>query len=149
MEITVHNNYGQIVESNFGTLNNQVGAENENNRCVTKTEEEIKDAVIRLMDEKDVEGHYLLHDQEQWWAVKMVLTSVCGFPMKPADFGRVVKNLELDDLRVRYDYESVRKVHAHQLPNKVELWHNYQNTADEYSRKQVVVATRLMELLKE
>jgi hypothetical protein len=35
----------------------------------------------------------------------------------------------------------------HQLPQNVELWHQYLNTADEYSHKQVAVAVRLMELL--
>ena len=126
-----------------------MGAENDNNRCVTKTEEEIRDAVIRLMDEKDAEGHYLLHDQNQHYAVKKVLTSLFGFPQKPSDYGMLMHNLELDNLRVKYDNESIRKVHLHNLPNDVSLWHNYQNTADEYSRKQVVVATRLMALLEE
>ena len=47
---------------------------------------------------------------------------------------------------VSYVYDSVRKVHLSQLPQNVELWPQYQNAVDEYSRKQVVVAVRLMEL---
>ena len=89
-----------------------------------------------------------MQDQEQWFAAKAVLTQVCGFPVKPAEFEKVLKNLGLDHLRVPYVYDSVRKVHVHQLPTNIELWHQYLNTADEYSRKQVVVAVKLIELLE-
>ena len=88
-----------------------------------------------------------MQDQEQWFAATAVLTQVCGFPVKPADCERSLKNLGLDQLRVPYVYDSVRKVHVHQLPPNVELWHQYLNTADEYSYKQVAVAVKLMELL--
>lgn len=115
---------------------------------VTKSEEKVRRAVVQLMDERDEKGNYLLTEKQQFYAVKAVLTTLCGFPVKPADFGEVMHNLELDNLRVRYDYESVRKVAPHQLPRNVELWHQYRNTADVYSMKQVVVGVRLMELLQ-
>lgn len=116
----------------------------------TKTEEAIKRAVIRLMEEKDEKGNYIVFEQGQFFGIKAVLTSpLCGLPSKPADFAKVMHNLELDNLRVRYDYESVRKIAPHQLPKNVELWHQYQNTADDYSMKQVTPAVRLMELLEE
>ena len=114
----------------------------------TKTEEDIKKAVMRLIDEKDETGNYLLHDQEQFYAIKAVLTQLCGFPLKPADFGKTMHNLELDDLRVKYDNESIRKVHLHQLPQNVTLWHQYKNTGDHYSIKQVKVAVKLIEFLE-
>ena len=105
---------------------------------------------MRLMDEKDEEGKYLIYEQEQFYGVKAVLTSpLCGLPSKPADFKKVMCNLNLDNLRVPYVYDSVRKVHPHLLPNNVELWHQYLNIADEYSMKQVKPAVRLMELLEE
>lgn len=117
---------------------------------VTRSEEIIKRALMRLMDEKDEEGKYLIYEQEQFYGVKAVLTSpLCGFPSKPADFKKVMCNLNLDNLRVPYVYDSVRKVHPHLLPNNVELWHQYLNIADEYSMKQVKPAVRLMELLEE
>lgn len=116
----------------------------------TKSEEIIKRALTRLMDEKDESGKYLIYDQEQFYAVKAVLTSpLCGLPSKPAEFARVMRNLQLDSLRVRYEYESVRKVNLHQLPVDVELWHQYLNTAGDYSLKQVKPAVRLMQLLEE
>ncbi len=116
----------------------------------TKTEENVKRAVKRLLEEKDQDGHYIVMEQGQFYAIKAVLCSPrYGFPAKPADFGRVMHNLELDNLRVPYVNESVRKIHPHQLPANVELWKQFLNTADEYSMKQVVPAVRLMELLEE
>ena len=111
----------------------------------TKTEEAIKRAVIRLM-----EGKYIVFEQGQFFGIKAVLTSpLCGLPSKPADFAKVMHNLEIDNLRVPYVYESVRKILPHQLPTNVELWRQYQNTADDYSMKQVVPAVRLMDILGE
>lgn len=116
----------------------------------TISENDIKRAILRLMEEKDDNGNYLVFEQGQFYAIKAVLTSPrCGFPSKPADFGKVMHNLELDNLRVRYDYESVRKIHPHQLPQNVELWHQYKNITDDYSLKQVKPALRLIELLEE
>lgn len=117
---------------------------------VTRSEEIIKRALIRLMDEKDDDGKYLVYEQGQFYGLKAVLTSpICGLPSKPSDFEKVMSNLELDKLRIPYVYESVRRIHPHQLPNNVELWHQYLNIADEYSLKQVKPAVRLIELLKE
>ena len=132
----------QVIMQNSGTVNGPTPRE-----TATKTDKQVKQAVEQLMAAQDDEGAYVMQDQEQWYAVKAVLTQQCGLPVKPADFERSLKNLELDQLRVAYVYDSVRKVHVHQLPGNVELWHQYQNTADEYSRKQVAVAVRLMELL--
>ena len=122
----------------------------ETKQGITKSEEIIKRALIRLMDEKDDEGNYLVYEQGQFYGLKAVLTSpICGLPSKPADFETVMRNLELDKLRIPYVYESVRKIHPHKLPNNVELWHQYQNITDEYSLKQLKPAVRLMELLEE
>ena len=102
------------------------------------------------MEEKDEEGKYIMFEQGQFYAVKAVLTSpLCGLPVKPADFGNVMRNLKIDNLRVRYDYDSIRKIHPHQLPPNVELWHQYMNIADDYSLKQIKPAVRLMEILEE
>ena len=132
----------QVIMQNNGTVNGP-----EPRETATKTDKQVKRAVELLMDAHDEQGVYLIQDQEQWFALKAVLTQLCGFPVKPADFERSLKNLGLDHLRVPYVYDSVRKVHVHQLPPNVELWHQYLNTADEYSYKQVAVAVKLMELL--
>ena len=102
------------------------------------------------MEEKDDKGNYLVFELGQFYAIKAVLTSpLCGLPSKPADFGRVLHNLEIDNLRIPYVYEDIRKIHPHKLPPNVELWHQFINIADDYSLKQVKPAVRLMEILEE
>ena len=132
----------QVILQNNGTVNGPTPRD-----TATKTDKQAKRAVELLMEARDDQGQYIMQDQEQWHAAKTVLVQLCGFPVKPADFEKVLKNLEIDHLRVPYVYDSVRKVHLSQLPQNVELWHQYLNTADEYSRKQVVVAVKLIELL--
>ena len=143
----------KIVENEFGNIEpGGIGIQinNGKNVPIAKSDEAIKRAVIRLMEEKDEEGKYIVFEQGQFFAIKAVLTSpLCGLPSKPADFAKVMHNLELDNLRVPYVYESVRKILPHQLPPNVELWRQYQNTADDYSMKQVTPAVRLMDILEE
>ena len=124
--------------------------ESKENNNTTISEEDVKRAVLRLMEEKDEDGNYIVYEQSQFYAIKAVLTSPrYGFPIKPSEFGKVLHNLELDNLRVRYDYDSIRRIHPHQLPPNVDLWHQYKNTSDDYSRKQVIPALKLKELLEE
>lgn len=119
-------------------------------RDTTKTEGEMRRAVVRLMEACDERGCYIVTEQEQFYAIKAVLTLPrWGLPAKPSAFQQALHNLGIDNLRVPYSYESVRKVSPHQLPKNVELWGQYHNTADEYSMKQVVTAVKLMELLDE
>lgn len=136
-----------IYTGDYASANYYEAKEKDN---TTVSENDVKRAVLRLMEERDDDGNYIVCEQAQFYAIKAVLTSPrYGFPTKPSDFGKVIHNLELDNLRVRYDYESIRKIHPHQLPQNVELWHQYKNTTDDYSLKQVKTALRLMELLEE
>ena len=132
----------QVIMENHGTVNGPAPHE-----TATKTDKQVKRAMELLMEACDDQGAYIMQDQEQWFAAKTVLTQLCGLPLKPAEFEKVLTNLGVDHLRVPYVYDSVRKVHVHQLPQNVELWHQFLNTVDEYSRKQVVVAVKLIELL--
>ena len=116
-------------------------------RIKTKSTEEVENAIRQLMNEKGADGKYVMQDQDQWYGVKQVLTQHSGFPVKPADFAKVLHDLELDDLRVRYDYESIRKVHPQNLPANVNLWKSFEHVGDDYSMKQVRVALTLMGLL--
>lgn len=130
--------------------NVHVSYEDAKKQTATRSEDVVRRAMARLMDEKDEKGKYLIYDQDQFYGVKAVLVSpLCGFPAKPADFKRAMHNLKLDNLRIPYVYDSIRKVHPHQLPTNVELWHQYLNTADDYSLKQVRPAVRLIELIEE
>ena len=136
-----------IYTGDYASANYYEAKENNN---TTISEEDVKRAVLRLMEEDDQDGNYIVYEQSQFYAIKVVLTSPrYGFPIKPSEFGKVMHNLELDNLRVRYDYDSIRRIHPHQLPPNVDLWHQYKNTSDDYSRKQVIPALKLKELLEE
>ena len=66
----------QIIAVNEGTVYYQ---KHSDGRTVTKTEEEVKDVVSRLMEERDEHGDYIMRDQDQWYAVFRVLSAKCGF----------------------------------------------------------------------
>ena len=131
-------NQGEVFYNKYGT-----GTSN-----VTKSEEEIKRAIAQLMEAKDEQGKYIMHDSDQWYAVYRVLSSFCGYPPKATEFSRTMKNLGMDEMRLPCVYDNFRKVTPNLLPNNVSLWNQYQNIADQYSKKQVVVAVKLMELLE-
>lgn len=136
----------QIIAVNQGEVYYQKYGEGSS--ANTKTEEEVKAAIEKLMNEKDSQDKYLMYDQDQWYAIFRVFSYFCGYPPKPADFSRTMENLDMDKMRVPCKYDSFRKVSPNQLPQNVSLWAQYKNTADQYSMKQVVVAVRLMELLE-
>jgi hypothetical protein len=107
-----HLSVGQLIIENSGTNNYY------DNRAVagdgsTKTEEAIKRAVVRLMDEKDEKDDYIVYDQDQFYGIKAVLVSpLCGLPQKPAAFATALRNLGIDCLRIPYVYESIHP-HCH------------------------------------
>ncbi len=141
----------KVVENEIGNVEaGGIGVQIYHEKCspmVTNTEEDVKSAIEKLMEARDENGTYIMRDQDQWYAVFRVLSAKCGFPQKPKNFVVTMANLGLDNLRVPCKYESFRKVSLHNLPQNVDLWHQYQNTADQYSMKQVTVAVRLMELM--
>ena len=131
--------------------NGGIGIQINNEKCspaITNTEENIKSAIEKLMEAQDENGAFIMRDQDQWYAVFRVLSAKCGFPQKAKDFTTTMANLGVDNLRVPCRYESIRKVSLHNLPQNVDLWHQFQNKADQYSMKQLVVAVKLLELLE-
>lgn len=139
-------NGAQIIAMNTGEVYYQKYGEGTPTR--SKTEEDVKNAIGKLMDARDEQNRFLIHDQDQWYAIFRVLSTFCGYPQSAPDFSRTMENLGMNEMRVPCRYDSFRKVTPHQLPQSVALWHQYQNTADQHSRKQVVVALKLMELLE-
>ena len=126
--------------------NGGIGIQIINGKAETKSTNEIKHAVMKLMDETDSTGKSIIQDQQQWWGIKMVLVQHCGFPAKPFDFEKILHDMGLDHLRIPYKYESVRQVKP-KLPPNVDLWASYKQTGNEYSMKQVRAALALMRLL--
>ena len=57
-----------------------IGIQIINSKAETKSTNEIKQAVMKLMDETDSTGKSIIQDQQQWWGIKMVLVQHCGFP---------------------------------------------------------------------
>ena len=61
-----------------------------------------------------------------------------------------MKNWGMDGVSPACAYENIRKIPNQILipTNKVTLWHNYQDKAEAKFKKQVIVASKLMELLE-
>ena len=86
----------------------------------------------------------------QWYAVYKVLSECHGYPNKISEFCDVMKNWGMDKVTPACSYESVKKVPSNiaKAMEKVTLWHNYIDKADDKFKKQIVVAMKLMEMLK-
>lgn len=120
---------------------------NANDAPMTISDKDIKAALIELQEAKDEDGKYLMHDYDQWYAVFRVLSHYCGYPTKPKDFEMTMKNIGSDSFRVPCNYENFRKVKPNKLPQNIDLWKQYLTSADQYSLKQIKVASKLMEIL--
>ena len=139
-------NGAQIIAVNKGEVYYQKYGEG--TPTISKTEEDVKQAIVKLMEARDERNEYLIRDQDQWYAIFRVLSTFCGYPQKPSDFSKTMENLGMGEVRIPCKYDSFRKVSPNQLPQNVSLWHQYENTADQYSKKQVIVAIKLMDLLE-
>ena len=114
---------------------------------LTVTDKNIRSAIEKLQEARDERGEYIMRDYDQWYAVFRVLSHYCGYPAKPKDFELSMRNIGADELRLPCKYESFRKVTLNKLPQNVELWGQYVNSADQYSAKQLAVALKLKDLL--
>ncbi len=114
---------------------------------LTVADKNIKEALEELQNAKDEQDKYILFDFDQWYAVFRVLSQFCGYPQKPKDFDKTMKNIGADKMRVPCKYENYRKVVLNKLPQNVALWKHYLNMADQYSLKQIKVAMKLMDIL--
>lgn len=125
-------------------INNNKEAEG---ASLTNSDKDIKEALEQLMEAKDDEGEYIMHDLDQWYAIFRVLSHLCGYSSKPKDFETNMRNIGADRLRIPCKYENYRKIALNQLPQNVELWGQYEKSSDQYSIKQIKVAKKLIELL--
>ena len=115
----------------------------------TRIELQIRWAVKKLMDEKDTEGKYLVYDKDQHYAIKKVLVELHGFPPKKKDYDKVMTNLRLDNLRIPYNDENIRKIYPLRINSlSVTMWYQYINTETEEIAKQARVGVKLIELLE-
>lgn len=117
---------------------------------LTHSEVKIKDALIETLEATDENGKKIFTEKRQWYAVYRVLSDYCGYPKNMKEFADLMCNLDLDDNYPECIYNAFRRVPTEttKLGNKLALWHNYRNSADERTRRQIAVAMKLMELLE-
>ena len=114
------------------------------------SEEDIKNAVLTLLEATDEDGKKIFTEKSQWYAVYKVLSECHGYPTNIREFYNIMKNWGMHEISPACDYESIRKVPknvAFPTP-KVALWHNYKDKAETKFKKQIVVAMKLMEQLE-
>ena len=124
-----------------------MGAENENNRCVTKTEEDIKKAIEELLKEKDSQGGFVFKNKKQWWAVYRVLHEFCNYPTKMTAFVAKMNDLRLDYAEnattITYDSLSATPKDVPLMNCSTATWDSLKDKSDNYMQ-QYVVANFLM-----
>ena len=134
---------------NGGTVNNYFTTSS-SSCSLHASEEKIKEILLALLEATDENGNRIFTEKAQWYAVYKVLYECQGYPSKISEFCDIMKNWGMDKVTPACTYDSVAK--APRLTNiptpKVTLWHNYIDKADDKFRKQVVVAMKLMEMLK-
>lgn len=114
------------------------------------SEEEIKKAILTLLESTGEDGKRIFTEKGQWYAVYKVLSDLHGYPSKMTDFCDIMKNWGMYEASPACDYESMRKVPNNVTfpTSKVTLWHNYKDKAETKFTKQIMVAIKLMELLE-
>ena len=115
------------------------------------SEEEIKEAILALLEATDGDSHRIFAEKGQWYAVYKVLSECHGYPTNIREFCDIMKNWGMDRMAPACTYNSVRKIPS-DIPKsttKVALWNNYKDKADEKFKKQIIVANKLMEMLEE
>ena len=114
------------------------------------SEEEIKDAILALLEATDDDGHRIFSEKGQWYAVYKVLSECHGYPTNIREFCDIMKNWGMDKVSPACSYNSVRRIPSDisKSTTKVALWNNYKSKADEKFKKQIIVANQLMEMLE-
>ena len=114
------------------------------------SEEEIKDAILALLEATDEDGHRIFSEKGQWYGVYKVLSECYGYPNNIREFCDIMKNWGMDGVSPACAYNSVRKIPSDvpKSTTKVALWNNYKDKADEKFKKQISVANKLMEMLE-
>lgn len=149
---TINNYYGitfnnsNVHGNTFQTINPQPArAEN----APSRMERDVKQALEELLKATDGEGKRIFTEKAQWYSVHRVLSEYLGYPAKKTQFVALMKEIGMDAVQPACNYESLKKVslNAEIERAKTALWPRFLAQADEKSRKQIVPAMKLMELL--
>ncbi len=114
---------------------------------LTKTDEDIKEALEELMVEKDENDECIFRNKKQWWAVFRVLVRYCNYPKQMTAFVSKVKELGVDNVvpSRAISYDSICKV-ANEVPKMScdpSAWDTLKDINENY-RQQYAVAEFLM-----
>lgn len=103
-------------------------------------EDEVKEAVMELLELTDAEGKRVFTDQGQWYAVYRVLNELCNYPKSMRDFCRCVKRWELPEEAVKCTYAMMtdRQKVLTKLLQKVTTWHMCKDMSDAYGKQWAV-----------
>ena len=114
------------------------------------SEEDIKNALLALVEVTDEDGQRIFTEKSQWYAVYKVLSECHGYPTNIREFCDIMKNWGMHEVSPACTYNSVRKIPS-DIPKsttRVLLWNNYKDKADEKFKKQIIVAIKLLEMLE-
>ena len=117
--------------------------------ALEKSEQEVREALEKLLAATDKDGKRLFVEQTQWYAVYRVLSEHCGYPKAMSDFARNMTNMGMKEADPPCHYESLRRVprDVANVQQKLALWGTYRSTAEPKFRKQIDAAMELMKLL--
>lgn len=91
--------------------------EKNNNEKEEQTTVTVDDAIIikamaKLMELKDENGEYLLQNSAQLDGVYRVLVDECHYPSSFKTFIAKIATLDIDSLRVAFDYDTLRRING-------------------------------------
>ncbi len=145
--IQINGNISQLcMGDGYMTVNNNYPALHP---AVPSSERHMGDILRELLAAKDSDGHRLMTDQQQWYAVYRVLEEYDNYPRQMADFTRAMAQLGMDRVTPPCKHDSLRKASQAfpRLACKVSLWKQYSTLSEAYG-KQCRVAEWLVEKME-
>lgn len=112
-------------------------------------DEQVRRAMLRLMDARDSEGNYLFTYKSQWIAVYRVLRDMEVIGKEYIEFVRYTRRLGMDSSRMPCSYTAIRNISG-MFAKPLDDWHieKYKGNTGVFSRN-LRVAKKFMALLKE
>lgn len=113
------------------------------------SEQKVKDVLIKLTQAVDEDNKKIFRDQDQWYAVYRVLTQQLGYTSDKSAFQTIMKDIGMENVDPPCNKESYRKINSDNLKSNPTLWSHNKFRMSEKELKQLRVAEKLIELLKE
>ena len=111
--------------------------------------QKIAACILRLMEEKDEKGNFLMNYKNQWIAIHRVLVDFCGFTDCKAEFERDMKNLGMQEARFSCTIDRITKISNEVVYYDWEKWEQNKDSTNIAFLRQYKIAVRFLEILKE